>query len=94
VNTAVVDQSQISELKRFAKQLEEAGSGEETRAAARAILLLADEVESLTLALAAADGEDRHVAVGAEDDDADGAVSWFRRTFSTGATGDNGDSAA
>jgi hypothetical protein len=47
-----VEQARLAELKRFAKQLHQL-DGEETRAAARAILLLAEEVESLILALAA-----------------------------------------
>ena len=88
-----MDHAHIAELKRFARQLEETGRGEETRAAARAILLLADEVESLTHALAAERGEDLEgVSVSAHgDDEGDGdAVSWFRRTFSTGSLGGNG----
>ena len=88
-----MEPAEIAELKRFAKQLEEDGGSEETRAAARAILLLADEVESLTLALAAQRGADADSTGAAVqgDDAADGdAVTWFRRTFSTGASGENG----
>jgi len=89
-----VEHAQIAELKRFARQLEETGRGEETRAAARAILLLVDEVESLTSTLAAERGaEDERVPVSTRGDDRDDGdvVSWFRRTFSTGALGENGD---
>jgi hypothetical protein len=88
-----VEHAQVAELKRFARQLEETGRSEETRAAARAILLLADEVESLTSTLAAERGADEErVAVSAEGDDGDGnVVSWFRRTFSTATLGENGD---
>ena len=88
-----MEYAQIAELKRFARQLEETGHGEETRAAARAILLLADEVESLTSTLAAERGEEgERVAVSAEGDDGDGnVVSWFRRAFSTATLGESGD---
>jgi hypothetical protein len=58
-----VEQARLAEIKRFAKQLHEL-DGEETRAAARAILLLADEVESLTLALAAAKDAPADEAIG------------------------------
>jgi hypothetical protein len=68
-----VDGAQVDELKRFAQQLEGAGGGEETRAAARAILLLADEVESLR----------RELAGGASRGDEDDVASWSRCAFST-----------
>ena len=71
-----MDRAQIVELKRFAKQLEQTGGGEETRAAARAIVLLADEVESLRREL------ERERP--ARDD---GLASWLHPTFSTGSPG-------
>ena len=83
-----MEQAQVVELKRFAKQLQETGGGEETRAAARAILLLADEVESLKLALAdERESGEREVA----DESDGGVVSWFRRTLTVGSSGENGN---
>ncbi len=46
-DTAHVDPGQIAELRRWARQLQETGGSEEARAAARAILLLVDEIERL-----------------------------------------------
>ncbi len=49
--------AQITELRTWAQRLEERSSNEETRAAAKAILMLADEVEGLQRQLAAATAE-------------------------------------
>jgi hypothetical protein len=49
-----VEATQIAELRTWAQRLEERASNEETRAAAKAILMLTNEVESLQQQLAAA----------------------------------------
>jgi hypothetical protein len=48
-----VDQARVDELRRWARELLESPR-EETRAAGKAILMLTDEIESLTVALEAA----------------------------------------
>jgi hypothetical protein len=48
-----VDTGRLTELRRWATRLQEASSSEEMRAAGKAILMLADEVEQLTLRLRA-----------------------------------------
>jgi hypothetical protein len=52
-----VDVDRIKELRTWAQRLEERASNEETRAAAKAILMLADEVEDLRGKLDAAGAE-------------------------------------
>lgn len=52
-----MDAERITELRIWAQRLEERAANEETRAAAKAILLLADEVEGLQAKLAAAAAE-------------------------------------
>jgi hypothetical protein len=49
-----VEADRITQLRSWAKGLEERGSNEETRAAGKAILMLVDEVEGLQAKLAAA----------------------------------------
>jgi hypothetical protein len=49
-----VDAERITELRIWAQRLEERAANEETRAAAKAILLLADEVEELQARLVVA----------------------------------------
>ena len=55
VDTAGMDAAQVRELRSWATRLEERASSEELRAAAKAIHLLADEVESLQAKLARAE---------------------------------------
>jgi hypothetical protein len=47
VDTALVDVAQITELRTWASRLEERATDDELRAAAKAILMLVDEVENL-----------------------------------------------
>src|SRR5207244_1406657 len=53
MDTPGVDPAQIAELRRWAQGLESSAASPELRAAARAILLLADEVDRLTAGSAA-----------------------------------------
>jgi hypothetical protein len=85
-----VDQGQLIELRRWATRLQETSASEESRAAGRAILMLADEVERLGLRLAAAQSAveeaAREATAGAEDEweaaaEQHGVKAWFRRTL-------------
>jgi hypothetical protein len=87
-----VDKRQLAELRRWATRLQETGSSDELRASGKAILMLTEEVASLTLQLEAA----RSAAEEAErepEPDAESAEhgrwSWFRRTFGLGVFDDD-----
>lgn len=55
VDTARVDIAQITELRTWASRLEERATDDELRAAAKAILMLVDEVETLQARLVVAE---------------------------------------
>ena len=66
-----MDQSQVNELRAWARRLEEREGGhEEVRAAAKAILMLADEVDALHEQLDAATAEEQGPVVSAPEPDA------------------------
>ena len=84
-----MDPGQIAELTRWARNLQENGENEEARAAARAILLLADEIERLR---GEPEGSGRGASreEGASEDEeppgpeppaAGGVRGWLRRAF-------------
>jgi hypothetical protein len=92
-----VDTGRLTELRRWATRLQEASSNEETRAAGKAILMLADEVEQLTLRLeagrTAARATEEASSAELPDSDADdwddverehGTRAWLRRAFGLG----------
>jgi len=92
-----VDTGHLTELRRWATRLQETSSSEEMRAAGKAILMLADEVEQLTLRLRAEREASRareeasspepldHEAAGWDDTEREqGVRARLRRTFGMG----------
>jgi hypothetical protein len=92
-----VDTGRLTELRRWATSLQEASSSEETRAAGKAILMLADEVEQLTLRLRAERDASRATEEASSPEPLDpeeagwddtereqGVRAWLRRTFGMG----------
>ena len=61
-----MEADRITQLRSWAKGLEERGSNEETRAAGKAILMLVDEVEGLQAKVAAAAAASAPVAAPAQ----------------------------
>ena len=89
-----MDAGRLTELRRWATRLQETSSYEETRAAGKAILMLTDEVEQLTLRLEAGRTASRATEEassaelpGSDTDDWNdverehGTRAWLRRTF-------------
>jgi hypothetical protein len=88
-----VDQRQLAELRRWATRLQETGSSEETRAAAKAILMLTEEVSQLTLQLEAARSVPEEVEqdLGPDEEKPEHRRgAWFRRTFGFGSSEEDG----
>jgi hypothetical protein len=82
-----VDRERLTELRRWATQLQESSSNEELRAAGRAILMLTEEVTHLTSQLDEARSSLQDVDQEAGPDDVEtehGGRAWFRRTFGLG----------
>lgn len=83
-----VDRERLTELRRWAMQLQESSSNEELRAAGRAILMLTEEVTQLTLQLDEARNSehdvDQETDLSRDTEPEHGGRAWFRRTFGLG----------